>query len=70
MNAYVTCASSGKAVVNLDGATVHSVFKLTQSKSASSVLSRELLRSFRLLFQNVKCVVLDDINTILTCYIV
>jgi hypothetical protein len=32
MDAYVACASTGKAAVNLGGTTVHPAFKLTQSR--------------------------------------
>lgn len=39
-NAYVACASTGKAAVNLGGTTVHSAFRITQSRQTSHDGSR------------------------------
>ena len=36
-NAYITCASTGKAAVAIDGTTVHTVLKITLSKNPSII---------------------------------
>jgi ATP-dependent exoDNAse (exonuclease V) alpha subunit len=63
MDAYVACASTGKAAVNLEDTTVHSAFKLTQSRQQHG-MSYENLQTFRRLFRNVKCVIIDEISMI------
>ncbi|GFU66600.1 ATP-dependent DNA helicase [Trichonephila clavipes] len=44
-NAFVTCASTGKAAVNLGGVTVHSAFKITQSRRIGT-MAREMLQNY------------------------
>lgn len=43
-NAYIACASTGKAVVPLGGTTVHSAFRLTTSR-VTKLLSTENLQA-------------------------
>lgn len=62
-NAYVACASTGKAAVNLGGTTVHSAFHITQSRRMGSI-ARETLQSLRQLFKNVKCIIIDEVSMI------
>lgn len=62
-NAYVACASTGKAAVNLGGTTVHSAFHITQSRRVSSV-ARETLQQYRQLFANVRYVFIDEVSMI------
>ncbi|EZA46372.1 ATP-dependent DNA helicase PIF1 [Ooceraea biroi] len=62
-NAYVACASTGKAAVSIGGTTVHSTFRLTQSRK-TSVLPTELLHSYRNLFIGVKCIIIDEVSMI------
>ena len=62
-NAYVTSASTGKAAVNLGGVTVHSVFKITQSRRIGT-LARVLLQNYRSIFIGVKCIIVDEVRMI------
>ena len=62
-NAYVACASTGKAAVNLGGVTVHSAFKITQSRRVGT-MAREVLQNYRSIFIGVKCIVIDEVSMI------
>ncbi|XP_037558151.1 uncharacterized protein LOC119435325 [Dermacentor silvarum] len=57
-NAYVACATTGKAAVAIGGLTVHAAFKL--SMRADGGLRDGDLNSFRTAFTNVKCVIVDE----------
>jgi Cdc6-like AAA superfamily ATPase len=60
-NAYVACASTGKAAVALGGVTVHAAFRLTISRQTHQ-LSREVLQTYRHLLGNVNCVIIDEVS--------
>lgn len=60
-NAYIACASTGKAAVNLGGTTVHSAFHITKSLR-SGAIARETLQQFRHSFSGVKCVIIDEVS--------
>lgn len=60
-NAYIACASTGKAAVPLGGSTVHSAFRLTNSR-LTKVLSTENLQAYRNMFVGVKAVFVDEIS--------
>jgi hypothetical protein len=60
-NAYVACASTGKAAVSFGGVTVQAAFRLNISRKTHQ-LSREVLQTYRHLLRNVKCVIIDDVS--------
>ncbi|GFW65819.1 hypothetical protein TNCV_586451 [Trichonephila clavipes] len=62
-NAFVACASTGKAAVNLGGVTVHSAFKITQSRRIGT-MAREVLQNYRSTFIGVKCIIIDEVSMI------
>ncbi|KAH6943385.1 hypothetical protein HPB50_020882 [Hyalomma asiaticum] len=53
-NAFVICASTGKAAVAVGGTTVHSAFKFSRSKAMDAGLSDSELNTFRVAFRHVK----------------
>ncbi|KAH9372892.1 hypothetical protein HPB48_000367 [Haemaphysalis longicornis] len=62
-NAFVICASTGKAAVAVGGTTVHAAFTLsrkTTSPNKDGGLSASELNTFRVAFRNVKCVFIDE----------
>nr|XP_029715803.1 uncharacterized protein LOC109402861 [Aedes albopictus] len=59
-NAYVACASTGKAAVAIGGTTVHSAFRITMSRRQSSKLSFEARQLYRNAFANVKVIIVDE----------
>lgn len=61
-NAYITCASTGKAAVAIDGCTVHTALKISLSKLLP--LSTEVIHQFRALFKYVKVLLIDEISMI------
>lgn len=61
-NAYITCASTGKAAVAIDGTTVHTALKISLSKLLP--LSIEVVHQFRALFKYVKVLIIDEISMI------
>ncbi|GFX42884.1 ATP-dependent DNA helicase PIF1 [Trichonephila clavipes] len=62
-NAFVACASTGKAAVNLGGVTVHSAFKITQSRRIGT-MAREVLQNYRSTFIGVKCIIIVEVSMI------
>ncbi|GFS89083.1 ATP-dependent DNA helicase [Trichonephila clavipes] len=62
-NAFVACASTGKAAINLGGVTVHSAFKITQSRRIGT-MAREVLQNYRSTFIGVKCIIIDEVSMI------
>ncbi|UYV69623.1 hypothetical protein LAZ67_7000006 [Cordylochernes scorpioides] len=60
-NAYVACASTGKAAVPIGGTTVHSAFRLTNFRM-TKILSAENLQAYRNMFVGVKVVSIDEIS--------
>ncbi|XP_049271912.1 ATP-dependent DNA helicase PIF1-like [Rhipicephalus sanguineus] len=73
-NAYVICASTGKAAVAVCGTTIHTAFKLVRSASTAGKqaaligimgdggLSPSDLNTFRVPFRRVKCVIIDEVS--------
>lgn len=61
-NAYVICASTGKAAVAVGGTTVHAAFKLSRTKLKDGGLGASELNTFRVAFRNVKCVIIDEVS--------
>ncbi|RVE40725.1 hypothetical protein evm_014626 [Chilo suppressalis] len=61
-NAYITCASTGKAAVAIDGTTVHTALKIPISKMLP--LSFETLHLYRSLFRYIKVLIIDEISMI------
>lgn len=61
-NAYITCASTGKAAVAIDGTTVHTALKITLSKLIP--LSHETCLQYRTLFKFVKVLIIDEVSMI------
>ncbi|XP_042150314.1 uncharacterized protein LOC120844489 [Ixodes scapularis] len=60
VNAYVTCATTGKAAVALGGITVHAAFRLTINRDGG--LRDNELNTFRYAFRNVRCVIIDEVS--------
>ncbi|KAH9378822.1 hypothetical protein HPB48_010826 [Haemaphysalis longicornis] len=64
-NAFVICASTGKAAVEVEENTVHASFKLsreTTGPNKDGCLGASELNTFRVGFRNVKCVFIDESN--------
>ena len=61
-NAYVACASTGKAASALDGTTVHSAFRIAAMRTCNKPIARETEQNYRGLFNGVICVVVDEIS--------
>ncbi|CAD6220905.1 GSCOCG00011595001-RA-CDS [Cotesia congregata] len=61
-NAYITCASTGKAAVAIDGTTVHTALKISLSKLLP--LSIEVAQQYRSLFKYVRVLIIDEISMI------
>ena len=61
-NAYITCASTGKAAVAIDGTTVHTALKISLSKLQH--LSTEVCYQYRSLFKFVKVLIIDEISMV------
>lgn len=62
-NAYLVCASTGKAAVAIGGTTVHTAFKITLS-GFQTPLSNEVKGLHRSLFKFVKMILIDEISMI------
>ena len=63
-NAYVVCASTGKAAVNLEGITCHRAYRITISRQRSSKLNAEWLHLYQHEFRNVKVQIIDEVSMI------
>lgn len=61
-NSYITCASTGKAAVAINGTTVHTALKISLSKLIP--LSIETAQQYRCLFKYVKVLIIDEISMI------
>ncbi|XP_029841292.2 ATP-dependent DNA helicase RRM3-like [Ixodes scapularis] len=62
-NAFVICASTGKAAVAVGGTTAHAAFKLSRKRigtTGDGGLNPNELNTFRVAFQRVKCVITDE----------
>lgn len=57
-NSYITCASTGKAAVAINGTTVHTALKISLSKIIP--LSIETAQQYRCLFKYVKVLIIDE----------
>ncbi|XP_037505577.1 uncharacterized protein LOC119381899 [Rhipicephalus sanguineus] len=63
INAYVACATTGKAAVAIGGVTSHAAFKLVISgKNPDRGLSSSDANSFRCVFRDIKCIIIDEIS--------
>lgn len=60
-NAFVICASTGKAAVAFGGTTVHLAFKLSR-KSRNAGFTDSELNTFHVVFRKVKCVIIDEVS--------
>lgn len=63
-NAYIACASTGKAAVALNGGTVHSTFSISLGNKRNSKLSFEKLQLYRNAFGNGKAIFVDEISMV------
>ena len=61
-NAYITCASTGKAAVAISGTTVHIALKISLSKLLP--LNTETAQQYRTLFKYIKVIIIDEISMI------
>lgn len=61
-NAYITCASTGKAAVAIDGTTVHTALKISLSNLHQ--LHTEDVHQYRALFKYVKVLIIDEVSMI------
>ncbi|KAH7986222.1 hypothetical protein HPB49_026072 [Dermacentor silvarum] len=62
-NAYIPCATTGKAADALGGIIIHSAFKLVvQSTNLDKRLSSSDLNTFRAAFKNIKCIIIDEVS--------
>lgn len=59
-NAFITCTSTGKAAVAIDGTTVHTALKITTGKNYR--LSYTDAMKFRSLFKYVRAVIIDGVS--------
>ncbi|XP_065077679.1 uncharacterized protein LOC135700938 [Ochlerotatus camptorhynchus] len=63
-NAYVACASTGKAAVAINGTTVHSAFRITMARRNNASLSFESLQLYRNAFANIKAIIVDEVSMV------
>ncbi|XP_044578936.1 ATP-dependent DNA helicase pfh1-like [Cotesia glomerata] len=61
-NSYITCASTDKAPIAINGTTVHTALKISLSKLIP--LSIETAQQYRCLFKYVKVLIIDEISMI------
>ncbi|KAL4153959.1 hypothetical protein QTP88_001792 [Uroleucon formosanum] len=61
-NSFITCASTGKAAVAINGTTVHTALKISLSKLLP--LSMETAQQYRCLFKYVKVLIIDEVSMI------
>jgi hypothetical protein len=61
-NAYVACASTGKAASALDGTTVQSAFRIAAMRTSNKSMAKETEQYYRGLFNGVICVIVDEIS--------
>lgn len=65
-NAYLVCASTGKAAVAINGTTVHSLFKIVpyKGKRKEVAISAASMGAFVQVFGGVSCIIIDEISTL------
>lgn len=61
-NAYITCTSTGKVAVTIDGITVHTALKIFLSNLHQ--LHTKDVHQYRALFKYVKVLIIDEISMI------
>ena len=61
-NAYINCASTGKAAVAIDGITVHTALKIPLCRFLP--LSNEMLQLYRSLFKFIKVLIIDEVSMV------
>ncbi|GFX63104.1 ATP-dependent DNA helicase [Trichonephila clavipes] len=61
-NTYMTCASTGEAVVAISGTTVHTALKISLSRLLP--LNSETAQQYRTLFKYIKVIIIDEISMI------
>lgn len=64
-NAYLVCASTGKAAVAINRTTVHSLFKIGRSKQVSDI-NASSMGTYQQIFERVDCIIIDEIS-MLSC---
>jgi hypothetical protein len=62
-NAYIACASTGKAAVSLGGTTVHSTFRISLSRK-HGVMSMEAFQGYRSAFHKVHIMFIDEVSMV------
>jgi hypothetical protein len=62
VNTVITCAPTGKAANLIDGATIHSTFKIPvqKKKAAFAMLDKDRLRQLQERFANIRAVFIDE----------
>ncbi|XP_049302993.1 ATP-dependent DNA helicase PIF1-like [Bactrocera dorsalis] len=61
-NAYIACASTGKAEIAIDGTTIHTALKISLSKLLP--LSIEVAQQYRMLFKYVQVILIDEVSMV------
>nr|XP_037276845.1 ATP-dependent DNA helicase PIF1-like [Rhipicephalus microplus] len=63
VNAYVACATTSKVAIALNGVTVHSAFKIVMTNRREEWgLTSSDLNTFRMLFRDMKCIIVDEVS--------
>lgn len=62
-NAYISCASTGKAAVSIGGQTVHSVFKISISRKDTG-FNYQNLQLCKSTFRNIVILFIDEVSMI------
>ena len=65
-NAYVACASTGKAAAEFDRTTVHSAFRISLMRTLEKPLANELEQTYRGMFNGVKCLIINEVSMLST----
>ena len=63
-DAYVACASTAKAAVDINGGTIHAKFCISLGNKSNSKLGSEKLQLYRNTFGSGKAVIIDEISMV------